>query len=60
MRHRNDGGLSSPQFKQRSVHELRERGFEPQLAIDDDQRNIAMFRSETVPSLYLHSGYYEA
>lgn len=60
MRDRNDGRLSSPRFKQRSVQELRERGFEPQLAIDDDQRNIDMFRSEAIPSLYLHSGYYEA
>ena len=60
MRHHSDGGLSSPSFKQRSVHQLRERGFEPQLAIDDDQRNVDMFRGETIPSLYLHSGYYEA
>ena len=60
MRHRSDGGLSSPKFKQRSVTELRERGFDPQLAIDDDQRNIDMFRGEAIPSLYLHSGYYEA
>ncbi len=60
MRHRSDGGLTSPNFKRRSVHELRERGFEPQLAIDDDQRNIDMFRAESIPSLYLHSGYYEA
>ena len=60
MRHRSDGGLSSPKFKQRSVHELQERGFEPQLAIDDDQRNIDMFRAEGLNALYLHSGYYEA
>jgi len=60
MRHRSDGGLSSPQFKQRSVRELRDRGFEPRLAIDDDQRNVDMFRGEGIPSLYLHSGYYEA
>lgn len=60
MRHRSDGGLSSPEFKRRSVHELRDRGFEPQLAIDDDQRNIEMFRAESIPALYLHSGYYEA
>ncbi len=60
MRHRSDGAISSPEFKRRSVRELRERGYEPQLAIDDDQRNIDMFRSESVPSLYLHSGYYEA
>lgn len=60
MRARSDGNLSSPHFKQRSVAELRDRGFTPQLAIDDDQRNIDMFRSEGVPALYLHSGYYEA
>ena len=60
MRARSDGGLASPKFKQRSVRELREKGFEPQLAIDDDQRNITMFRDEGVPALYLHSGYYEA
>ena len=60
MRARSDGGLSSPEFKRRSVHELRDRGFTPQLAIDDDRRNIDMFRAEAIPSLYLHSGYYEA
>ena len=60
MRHRSDGGLSSPKFKQRSVQELRDRSYEPQLAIDDDQRNVDMFRSEAIPTLYLHSGYYEA
>lgn len=60
MRDRSDGRLSSPKFKQRSVHELQARGFAPQLALDDDQRNIDMFRAEGLPALYLHSGYYEA
>jgi len=60
MRGRSDGGLSSPDFKQRSVTELHERGFVPELAIDDDQRNIDMFRSLGLPALYFHSGYYEA
>lgn len=59
MRDRRDGGLSSPEFKRRSVHELRERGFTPRLAMDDDQRNVDMFRSEDIPTLYVHSGYYE-
>lgn len=59
MRARSDGGLRSPEFKRRSVNELRERGFEPQLAIDDDQRNIDMFREEGLNALYIHSGYYE-
>ena len=60
MRGRSDGGLSSPKFKRRSVDELRERGFDPQLAIDDDQRNVDMFRDAGIETLYLHSGYYEA
>lgn len=60
MRARSDGGLRSPEFKRRSVNELRERGFLPQLAIDDDQRNIDMFREEGLNALYVHSGYYEA
>ncbi|KAG1648692.1 hypothetical protein GQR58_029633 [Nymphon striatum] len=60
MRARSDGNLSSPKFKQRSVHELTGRGFIPQLAIDDDQRNVDMFRDEGINTLYLHSGYYEA
>lgn len=60
MRDRRDHGLSSPEFKRRSVHELRERGFTLRLALDDDQRNVDMFRSEDIPTLYVHSGYYEA
>lgn len=60
MRDRSDGGLSSPDFKRRSVHELADRGYAPQLALDDDERNVAMFRSEGVPTMYVHSGYYEA
>ena len=47
------------EFKQGSVWELREYGFELKLAIEDDRRNVAMFRSERVPCLYKHSGYYD-
>ncbi len=60
MRGRRDGGLSSPEFKRRSLQEIRDHGFEPRLALDDDRRNIDMFRDEGVPALYIHSGYYEA
>lgn len=60
MRARSDGGLRSPEFKRRSVQELRDLGFTPELAIDDDQRNIDMFRDEGLNALYIHSGYYEA
>ena len=46
-------------FKQASVHELREHGFDLQLAIEDDRRNVEMFRKEAVPCIYFHSGYYD-
>jgi hypothetical protein len=46
-------------FKRRSVRELRETGFELVLSFEDDRRNVAMFRDEGVPSVYIHSGYYD-
>ena len=49
----------SREFKQGSVWELREYGFDLKLAIEDDRRNVAMFRAEHVPCLYKHSGYYD-
>jgi len=49
----------SREFKRASVTDLRRCGFELRLAIEDDRRNVAMFRDEGVPCLYLHSGYYD-
>ena len=46
-------------FKQRTVAELRSRGFDLRLAFEDDPRNVHMFHSEGVPCVYIHSGYYE-
>ena len=46
-------------FKQASVWDLRNYGFELRLAIEDDRRNVDMFRSEGVPCIYFHSGYYD-
>ena len=46
-------------FKQSTVWELRAVGFELMLAFEDDRRNVAMFRSEGIPCLYVHSGYYD-
>lgn len=60
MRGRTDGHIASPEFKRRSVAQLRNRGFEPALGMDDDQRNIDMLAEEDIPALYVHSGYYEA
>ena len=47
------------EFKRRSVRELREAGFELALSFEDDRRNVAMFRDEGIPSVYIHSGYYD-
>lgn len=60
MRGAQDQHLSSPDFKRKSVGEIREFGLEPLLAFDDDQRNVDMFRAQGIPTLYVHSGYYEA
>ncbi|MCH2430604.1 MAG: hypothetical protein MK187_08355 [Acidimicrobiales bacterium] len=30
-----------------------------ELAVDDDPRNAEMYRSAGVPTVYLHSGYYD-
>ena len=47
------------EFKQATVGELRFYGFDLQLAFEDDRRNVEMFRSEGVPCIYIHSGYYD-
>ncbi|HVF13499.1 MAG TPA: HAD family acid phosphatase [Acidimicrobiales bacterium] len=57
---RNAGNYQhSPEFKRLTVKELRERGFDIKVAFEDDHRNIEMFRSEGVPCVYIHSGYYD-
>ncbi len=43
-------------FKKHRTRELKERNFEPVLALDDDRRNVEMYHSEGVPCLYVHSG----
>lgn len=52
-------GLSARDFKQRTVGELRDAGFDLRLAVEDDRRNVEMFHGEGVPCVYLHSGYYD-
>ena len=46
-------------FKQEAVRDIRDRGFDLKLCLEDDLRNVEMFRSEGVTCLYIHSGYYE-
>ncbi|HET9442996.1 MAG TPA: hypothetical protein VFO65_06710 [Acidimicrobiales bacterium] len=47
------------EFKRLTVAELRRRGFELLLAFEDDRRNLEMFRAGGIPSVYIHSGYYD-
>ena len=47
------------EFKRSSVDELRRQGFELVLAIEDDRRNVDMFRDAGVPCIYFHSWYYD-
>ncbi len=51
--------MSSKKFKQRTVHEMQSYGFELELAFEDDQRNVDMFHKNSVPCIYIHSGYYD-
>jgi hypothetical protein len=46
-------------FKELTVWELRQAGFELRLAFEDDRRNVEMFRAAGIPCLYVHSGYYD-
>lgn len=48
----------SPEVKRAELLELRRAGFRPKLALDDDPRNVAMFRAEGVPCLEIPSGYH--
>lgn len=46
-------------FKQSAVRAIRAEGLEALLCFEDDQRNVEMFRSEGIPCVYIHSGYYD-
>jgi hypothetical protein len=45
-------------FKRETLRELHAEGFDVRLALDDDPKNHAMYVSEGVPCIYIHSGYY--
>ena len=57
---RDEGDYSAAlRFKRASLADLRAHGLELCLAFEDDRRNLEMLRSEGVPCVYIHSGYYE-
>jgi len=45
-------------FKRAVLGDLVTWGFDVRLALDDDPKNHAMYVSEGVPCIYIHSGYY--
>jgi phosphoglycolate phosphatase-like HAD superfamily hydrolase len=58
MRDEDDWG-SSRSYKAGVLRDLHGLGFDVQLALEDDPRNVEMFRKAGVPTIYIHSGYYE-
>jgi hypothetical protein len=46
------------EFKRGALRDLVQEGFDIRLALDDDPKNHAMYVSEGVPCIYIHSGYY--
>lgn len=50
---------SSAAFKTAEVKRLREAGYPPIWAIDDDPRNIHAYTELEVPATYIHSGIYD-
>jgi hypothetical protein len=55
-----DQHLHAAEFKRGVVRELRSTGFDIELAFDDDEQIVAMYRDESLHALYVHSGYYTA
>ncbi len=49
---------ASPGFKRDETQTLSRRGFNPVLAIDDDMRNVRMYRNQNVPTVFIDSGYH--
>lgn len=46
-------------FKREAARRIGSHGLDVKLCFEDDLRNVEMFRAEGVPSLYIHSGYYD-
>ena len=54
-----DDHRTSSDTKRDLLVDLRVAGYQPVLALDDDVSNLAMYRSEGVATVYVHSGYYD-
>lgn len=54
-----DDYRSASEFKRDAVADLRVRSLSPVLAFEDDPRTVEVLRSEGIPCVYIHSGYYD-
>ncbi len=59
LRSQAEDELSAGEYKLRSLHELKQRGFDLRVAFEDDPKNVALFTDFGLPCVYIHSGYYE-
>ncbi|MCY4631323.1 MAG: hypothetical protein OXE75_10665 [bacterium] len=50
--------VHSVRFKRQALSELRAYGFAPVFALEDDPRIVEMYAGESLPCVYVHSGYY--
>ena len=50
--------VHSVRFKRQALALLRSFGFAPAFAVEDDPRIVEMYAAESLPCLYVHSGYY--
>ncbi len=46
-------------FKQDAARALRNEGFEVKLCFEDDKRTVEILRQAGLPTMYVHSGYYD-
>ncbi len=50
--------MHSVHFKRQALAVLRAFGFTPVFALEDDPRIVEMYAGESLPCVYVHSGYY--
>lgn len=57
--HEDDDSRHAVDYKRDEIVLLREFGFDPQLAADDNRKIVAMYEEAGIPTLYVPSGYYD-
>lgn len=54
-----DDARHAVDYKRDEIARLRERGFDPRFAADDNRKIVAMYEDAGIPALYIPSGYYD-